>query len=799
MRTGWVLLGILAGGCGAPQADPPAGPEPLSVSGRYPHLALFNRQGECGIGAVVPWAGRLWTLTYAPHRPGGSDDKLYEIDDALGLKARPESVGGTPASRLIHRESGQLFLGPYVIDREGGVRVLPPSVMPGRLTAAARHLTDPAGKVLIYDMEGLLYEVDVKTLEVKRLFVRALPGWHGKGGYSGQGRLVLANNGEEPVGAMDRYKPFDTQVPFENGGENAGALGEWDGRSWTLLERRQFAEVSGPGGIEGAPNPGAPLWALGWDRRSVLLKVRSGGRWSTCRLPKADYSYDGRHGWHTEWPRIREVMPGRYLANMHGGWFEVPAAFEGAGGPALRAIGSHLKITGDFTGWRGRIVFGCDDAAQSTFGGAASLVGQSQSNLWFASWGDLSRAGRPSGFGGPWLEDDVEAGAVSDPLLIAGYPGRVVHVSHAEARSVRFTLEAGSSGAWRPVAELDVPAQGYAFQVLPADLAGDWMRVRAGSAVRKASVYVHCGPGGGALTDARILEAFPRRGEAAAPGRVLLRSASGGRGTLTVVRTGAGPEESWEVDAGLKFRRSPVEAAEAPRPPGAADHPGLTIGADEASAFVIEGSTRFRLPVATGTPVPESGRIVREAVTERSLLNVAGTFHLLPRANSGGVRKLKPLCTHDRSIGDFCSWRGLLVLGGLRPDAVSGDGHVFRAEGGGPALWFGDVDDLWKFGKPVGRGGPWRGSPVKPGVPSDPYLMTGYDRKTLTLSHDAGSPVEFGVEVDVTADGRWRRYARFKVPAGESLTHRFPEGYAAHWVRVVADAECRAGATLLYE
>ncbi len=29
-----------------------------SVSGIYPHLAMFNQEGECGTGAVVPWAGR---------------------------------------------------------------------------------------------------------------------------------------------------------------------------------------------------------------------------------------------------------------------------------------------------------------------------------------------------------------------------------------------------------------------------------------------------------------------------------------------------------------------------------------------------------------------------------------------------------------------------------------------------------------------------------------------------------------------------------------------------------------------
>jgi hypothetical protein len=61
--------------------------------------------GECGIGAVVPWAGRLWLITYTQHSPGGSDDKLYEIDADLQVTIRPESIGGTPANRMIHRES----------------------------------------------------------------------------------------------------------------------------------------------------------------------------------------------------------------------------------------------------------------------------------------------------------------------------------------------------------------------------------------------------------------------------------------------------------------------------------------------------------------------------------------------------------------------------------------------------------------------------------------------------------------------------------------------------------------------
>ena len=48
------------------------------VSGIWPRLAYYNNEGECGTGAVVPWAGKLWVVTYGPHLPFGSSDKLYE-------------------------------------------------------------------------------------------------------------------------------------------------------------------------------------------------------------------------------------------------------------------------------------------------------------------------------------------------------------------------------------------------------------------------------------------------------------------------------------------------------------------------------------------------------------------------------------------------------------------------------------------------------------------------------------------------------------------------------------------------
>jgi hypothetical protein len=140
---------------------------------------------------------------------------------------RPESVGGTPANRMIHRESNQLLIGPYVIDAQANVRVITPQQMFGRLTGTARHLTDPTNKVYYATMEEGFYEVDVHTLAVTELWADEqrkegrhadLPGYHGKGFYTGQGRMVYANNGDHAKLALS-----NPTIP-------SGVLASWDMR-----------------------------------------------------------------------------------------------------------------------------------------------------------------------------------------------------------------------------------------------------------------------------------------------------------------------------------------------------------------------------------------------------------------------------------------------------------------------------------------------------------------------------------------------------------------------------------------
>lgn len=420
----------------AAQLAEPSTPEQtdLFISGVYPHLTtygIYSQNGghfrtghnECGIGAVVPWAGKLWMVNYAPHMPRGSEHKLFSVDSDLSkpITIHPESVGGTPAGRMIHAESKQLLIAHYAISDQGVVRAIQPEDMPIRVTAIARHLLDPANMVYYVDMEGSIWEANVHTLAVKRLFKKPVPGWHGKGGYTSQGRLIVSNNGELHVGNY-----ADLLVGGEAKSEaERGVLAEWNGDRWSIIERRQFTEVTGPLGITGGSDGDDPVWAIGWDEKSLRLKLLEEGRWYTYLLPKAAYCNDASHGWYTEWPRIREITGGRWMMDMHGMFFDFPKTFSTKNSKGLKPIGSHLRYVPDFCDWNGRLVLATDETSIQ----GNPLAGQPQSNLWFGDYEDLKTWGPADAYGGPWLHDQVKKGTPSDPFFVAGFQKRVLFLS----------------------------------------------------------------------------------------------------------------------------------------------------------------------------------------------------------------------------------------------------------------------------------------------------------------------------------------------------------------------------------
>jgi len=466
-----VVFVIFLSGTFARAADsaqrPNTAASPPQISGVYPHLAaLSDSYSEVGIGAVVPWADRLWYVSYVSHK-AGSGVGLYEIQPDLKIRRRPESIVGTHAGRMIHRESNQLIIGPYLIDAQGTVRVFDTLARNERVTAVMRHLRDPAGKVYVQAMEGGFYEADVRTLEVKLLFdLRQELGIKGnahfKGGYTAQGRVVVANNSYDAADAKN--------------GSGDGRLAEWDGKRWTVLKRTAFCDVTTAEGVDAVADDNFPLYCTGWDMRSVLLAVLSNGQWATYRLPKGSQAYD--HAWCTEWPRIRAVAPGQLMLDMHGLFYTMSPQFRPGDAGGLMPLAYHLRMTPDFCTWQGRLVLaGNENDAMSH---RNRTGGQPQSNLWFGSPDELRRWGKPAGWGGPWHRDAVQAGVASEPFLIRGFTHRVLHLAQeAGETTAEFLLEIDqdSSGAWSRYQTLTVPPGGYTYHVLPDELQGCWLRI----------------------------------------------------------------------------------------------------------------------------------------------------------------------------------------------------------------------------------------------------------------------------------------------------------------------------------
>ena len=928
---------------------------PKQISGIYPNLTMYNDEGECGTGAVVPWADRLWVITYGPHLPLGSSDKLYEITPAIEQIIRPESVGGTPANRMIHRESEQLNIGPYLIDKARNVRVLQPKAMPGRLTGTARHLTDPANKIYIATMEEGLYSVDVHTLAFEELIKDGngqprvgkgldskLPGYHGKGLYSGQGSLFYANNGTRAKDATVR--PDIT----------SGALGAWQGEGdWKLVRENQFTEITGPGGIYGNAHPEKdPVWAMGWDYRSLILMLCENKQWHAYRLPKGSHSYDGAHGWNTEWPRIREIGEKELLATMHGTFWRFPATFSLKNSAGLAPRSNYLKVIGDFARWSDRVVFGCDDSAQKEFlnsrpfKSAHGAPVQSNSNLWFVDPERLDRLGPAIGRGSVWLREALKAGQVSDPYLFGGYDYRMMTVKHGNPGPVTFTLEVDrkGDGTWEKLDSFKV--DGSLVRLFAPAERGAWVRVSVDADVQDASVHFHYrnkDPRG--TQNADIFDALARAGETPATKGVIrsnrkvlsmvageqayalndrLELTPGNEGDRARARQGAQPDSKIRVDAasaiviedGKTYRipKNPAyaqpPAAAAPSAPrkqledylpqslskGAAVAASATLKGykpenaadglfDEESRWIAEGrdswialdlgepKTFSSVYVATGwkreaqhaagnfdvqikrdgswvtlpngeirgnsaivvplrldepvtarelrllsrddgyvriyeialfkdrpeihsdDPAPLTfERVCREVATERDLFNFQGTFYELPARNAQGFAKIRPVATHNLRIHDYASHFGMLFMTGLNGKT---NDRVITSADGKAALWAGVIDDLWQLGKPRGEGGVWNATAVKANVPSDPYLMTGYDQKTATLLSSADATVT--LEIDVDGTELWVPYQSFALKAGVAVTHVFPEGFSAYWVRAVSSADTTATAMFTYE
>ena len=442
-----------------------------NVSGVYPRIGVkaghLPKRSETGIGALMPWADRLWFVTYVAHKAGtGSETGLFTVNDEMTIEKNPASVVGTYANRMIHAESVQCIIGPHIIDSDGGVRTFD-DLVNIRLTGTARHLEDPTNKVYFLGMEGEFFEADVHSLEVhqianlvEELYISGIGPAHFKDIWSNHGKVFVANNS---------YYTADYDR-----GESDGRLAEWDGKRWTVLEKTQFNTLASrmTGDI------GSAVFAVGQDRASAILRVyHPDSGWQVYRLPKGTHTQD--HAWTTEWPRIREIESERYMLNASGMFYELPPLTYAGRIWGVRPVCTHLRIVGDYCTWNGMLVMAGDQT--TPIFDDNPVVGQPQANLWFGKSDDLWSWGKPTGWGGPWFETAVAAGAPSDPFLMTGFEHKCLHVTHSAGDSVEIGIEIDVTGAgiFRRYETIETGEDGYAYHVFPEGLSAHWVRLVA--------------------------------------------------------------------------------------------------------------------------------------------------------------------------------------------------------------------------------------------------------------------------------------------------------------------------------
>lgn len=761
----------------------------LQVSGVYPHLAVTHNElndpaNECGIGAVVAYGDKLYWISYPASAERGGLGRLYCMGtDGVRVEC-PESTGGTHANRMIHSPSGALIMGANVIFPNGEIRAFDVKKLVGRLTGAGVHPRAEEGWAYIASMEDGLYEVNIHTMEVRTLrkdvidrlriggvrpknhrAPQKIDGDHGKGFYAAQGVLLYANNG------------------------HIGVLAEWNGEgdpqdktNWKTIERTNFTEITGPGGIYGPQSADDPIWTLGWDSRSVLLCVRSDSEWMRYRLPKASYTQDADHGWFTEWPRIRKVC-GKYLLCMHGMIYEFPENFRKGCAGGIRPMTRHLKMIADYEEWEDGLVFACDDA--SCFDNPS--LGRCQSNLWFSSLKKLEAMSAPSAWGGWYVHEPVCEDIPSDPLFVGGFDEKVLFFDvKYEMGAVDVEVDRDGSGSWEKLTSVIAGHENPSRLVLPADV--QWVRVVPDRDMSVCTVYMYMSMKHDTQEKPELTAGLLSKKEmpGASFGRLVALT---GKDMKLGYLSNAG---YYEADGELHWQRAEVpdfvkEVTKESKPNWL--EPRLYQTGHSVLVITPEGK-RYQLP---WLPEQKDARMfVREVVTERSLICAGGSIFELPRPESGGAARMKPVTTHGCALEDFVSWRGLLVMSGV--DLNAQGEHIFRTEDGKAAVWCGVVDDLWSLGAPRGEGGPLCNTALLAGEGSDPFLLAGYRHKKLSLSHDQSDPVVFTLDTDFAGIGDFVPEKTFTVNPGETLEVILEDEFAAHWVRFRTDKTCKATA-----
>jgi hypothetical protein len=428
------------------------------------------------------------------------------------------------------------------------------------------------------------------------------------------------------------------------------------------------------------------------------------------------------------------------------------------------------------------------------------------------------------------MNDRVDAGIPSDPFLVNGFPRRMIHL--ATDRQVTFTLEVDWKGTGKFEKYKSITTDKYASHILPSDFSGQWIRVITDKTCNVSVSFQFSDDTYRKAEEGKeLFQQLADHDDEIIQSALLFPNAQ--NRDLSVLGTNGKAYDFHHVSFEYKSLKNEPIAKEC-MSPGALKGwgskvsekelknktlrefltPKAEFSEDDASVILIskenrsivgqkgnrtvlrlpKGPSAYNKPFSFGHP-----RMHREVESERMLANIHGTFYEVPFWIVGQAplyTKMRPVCTHHKQISDFTTWNGLLVLSGLKTNA-SRSSRIFNSPDGKTSLWLGGIDDLWEFGKPVGVGGPWKNTKVKANEPSDPYLMTGYDQKTLVL--ESNKDCKITAEIDIDHWTGFHPYKTFNLKAGKKITFEFPDGFATHWIRFKSDKEIQSTAQLIYQ
>lgn len=452
-----------------------------------------NNMSECGVGALIPWADRLYYSTYLAMPGDGAGTRIGYIDRnwADHTVLTTDSIH---AARFIHHETEQLCLGCCIIETDGTVHTIS-TLVNVRVTGFCRHLVTPTTNVYAITMEGKLYDVDLvaytatQIMDVKTKLSQTLVHykacWTYAAPFASISRVLMASNVQSNATAA-----------------NSGALVAVDpvGDTASVKLQESCIEVCG----QTYPSNGGATFVIGKDARSPFLGVMMSNNTTVYkyRLPQWTKAQD----WYItqEWMRIRPVTTERFVMNAFGTWYNVSSwlAHSGATGtpetfgtpgtdyPIVEPISRYVDTVTDFCVFNGKFAIGTNNMSPQN--GSFPNAGQPTSAIKFGDIEDLWDGGKPIGKGYFWYKNSVTDGTSSDPMLIRGYDKKSVQVYNGSDSSITMTISIVDYSDTYTLTTLVVDAGAFGTYQFPDGCGGDWVKLTPSATLTPITAWLEC-------------------------------------------------------------------------------------------------------------------------------------------------------------------------------------------------------------------------------------------------------------------------------------------------------------------